>query len=233
MRKQILQNSKMLRVGGQKGNGELCRQMLGRHGFTSVHSFTDPRSVVPLFDEINPDLVLLDLQMPHIDGLSLLKQLQSRIPEDTYLPFLILTADLSDRSKQEAIALGGKDFLTKPFDQMEVVLRIYNLLETRLLHLELQRYNRTLEEKVRERTSALEAMQQELVRKNGELLVALAKASEAAELKSQFLHNINHEIRTPINGILGMINFLSESENDVGRRGEIEMLKSFAGLLQA
>jgi signal transduction histidine kinase len=231
MRTQILQNSKILIVDDQEANVALLRQILEHYGFAHLHSFTDPRSVAPLFDEINPDLVLLDLQMPHIDGLSLLKQLRSRIPEDTYLPFLILTADLSNRSKQEALALGAKDFLTKPFDQMEVVLRIYNLLETRLLHLELHRHNRTLEDKVRERTTTLEAMQRELVRKNGELLLALAKASEAAELKSQFLHNINHEIRTPINGILGMINLLSESENDAGRSEDIEMLKSSADWL--
>jgi len=231
MRKQILQNSKILIVDDQEANVALLRQILEHYGFARLHCFTDPRSVASLFDEINPDLVLLDLQMPHIDGLSLLKQLRSRIPEVTYLPFLILTADLSNRSKQEALALGAKDFLTKPFDQMEAVLRIYNLLETRFLHLELQEHNRTLEEKVRERTSALEAAQQQLARKNGELLLALAKASEAAELKSQFLHNINHEIRTPINGILGMINFLSESENDVGRSDDIEMLKSSADWL--
>src|SRR6266446_3857439 len=174
MREQIIQNSKILIVDDQEANVELLRQILQHHGFACVHGLTDPRSVVPLFNEINPDLVLLDLRMPYIDGLSLFKQLRTLIPEDTLPPFLVLTADLSDRSKQAALALGAKDFLTKPFDQLEVVLRCYNLLETRFLHLELQEHNRTLEENVRERTSALEAAQQQLARKNGELLLALA-----------------------------------------------------------
>ena len=231
MQKQIIQNSKILIVDDQEANVELLRQILQHHGFVCIHSLTDPRRVVPLFNEIDPDLVLLDLRMPHIDGLSLFKQLRDLIPEDALPPFLVLTADLSDRSKQAALALGAKDFLTKPFDRLEVVLRSYNLLETRFLHLELQRHNRTLEEKVRERTSALEAIQKELVRKNQELLLALTKASEAADFKNRFLQNINHEIRTPINGILGMINVLSDSEDNAGRRQDIEMLKSSADWL--
>jgi signal transduction histidine kinase len=225
MNTKIVKGSKILIVDDQEANVALLLQILRHHGFIGLHTFTDPRLVEPLFDEINPDLVLLDLRMPHIDGLSLFKQLGNRIPEGSYLPFLILTADLTNQTRKDALSLGVKDFITKPFDQMEVVLRCYNLLETRFLHLELQRHNQTLEDKVRERTSALEAIREELLRKNRELLVALTKASAADELKSQFLRNINHEIRTPINGILGMIDVLSESEPE-DRKGEyIESLK--------
>jgi len=152
MQKQIIQNSKIVIVDDQAANVELLRQILQHHGFLCLHGFTDPRRFLQLFSEIDPDLVLLDLRMPHVDGLSLLRQLRSRIPQDSYLPFMMLTADHSDRSKKDALTLGAKDFLTKPFDQLEVVLRCYNLLETRFLHRELQNYNRTLEEKVRERT---------------------------------------------------------------------------------
>src|SRR5262249_53463957 len=134
-------------------------------GFQHLHTFSDPRRVPPLFQEIQPDLVLLDLRMPHLDGLSLFKQLRNQIPADTYLPFLILTADSSDRARKEALSLGAKDFVTKPFDQMEVVLRSYNLLETRFLHLELQRHNRTLEARVQERTRELKETQVEILRR--------------------------------------------------------------------
>jgi putative two-component system response regulator len=165
MQKQIVQNSKILIVDDQQANVELLRQILQHYGFVGLHGFTDSRRVLPLFSEIDPDLVLLDLQMPHIDGLSLLKQLRGRIPQNAYLPFMILTADLSAKSKKEALALGAKDFLTKPFDQLEVVLRCYNLLETRFLHLELQNHNRTLEEKVLERTRELEETRVEILRR--------------------------------------------------------------------
>lgn len=165
MQKEIVQNSKILIVDDQTANVELLIGILQHHGFRHLHSFTDPRQVEHQFQEISPDLVLLDLRMPHVDGLSLFKQLRSQIPHDSYLPFLFLTADLSDRAKKEALSLGAKDFLTKPFDQMEVVLRSYNLLETRFLHLELQRQNRTLEERVRERTRELKETQVEILRR--------------------------------------------------------------------
>jgi len=165
MQREIIQNSRILIVDDQDANVQLLLRILEHHGFQHRYSATDPRRVPALFDEVNPDLVLLDLQMPHIDGLSLFKQLRSRIPEGAYLPFLILTADLTPRAKKDALSLGAKDFITKPFDQMEVVLRSYNLLETRFLHLELQRHNRTLEQKVQERTRELKETQIEILRR--------------------------------------------------------------------
>jgi len=186
MRKQIVQNSKIIIVDDQQANVELLRQILQHHGFIGLHGFTDPRRFLQLFSEIDPDLVLLDLRMPHVDGLSLLKQLRSRVPQDAYLPFMILTADLSDRSKKEALALGAKDFLTKPFDQLEVVLRSYNLLETRFLHVELQNHNRTLEQKVRERTRELEETRVEILRR-------LALAAEFRDdLTGQHTQRVGH-----------------------------------------
>ncbi len=165
MQREIVQNSNILIVDDQAPNIELLVRILRHYGFQYLHTFTDPRRVAPLFQEIRPDLVMLDLRMPHLDGLSLFKQLRSQIPEGTYLPFLILTADQSDRAKKDALSLGAKDFLTKPFDQMEVVLRSYNLLETRFLHLQLQKHNQTLEEKVRERTRELRDTQVEILRR--------------------------------------------------------------------
>lgn len=165
MQQEIIRNSKILIVDDQEANVQLLLRILGHYGFLCLHSVTDPRRVPFLFDQIGPDLVMLDLRMPHIDGLSLFKQLRSRIPDGAYLPFLILTADLSDRAKNDALSLGAKDFLTKPFDQTEVVLRSYNLLETRFLHLELQRYNQILEEKVRARTRELKETQIEILRR--------------------------------------------------------------------
>ena len=167
MQKQIIQNSHILIVDDQQPNVELLLRILQQQGFEQLHCYTDPRRVLSDFGEINPDLVLLDLRMPHIDGISLFKQLRSRIPDGEYLPFLILTAELSDRVKKDALALGAKDFLTKPFDQREVVLRSYNLLETRFLHLELQKHNRTLEERVKERTRELKDTQVEILRRLG------------------------------------------------------------------
>ena len=103
--------------------------------------------------------------MPNVDGLSLLKQLRSRIPEGEFVPTLILTADNSRTARQEALTAGAKDFLTKPLDVSETLLRIYNLLETRWLHIELKRHNETLEQKVQERTRDLERAQLEILQR--------------------------------------------------------------------
>jgi signal transduction histidine kinase len=97
--------------------------------------------------------------------------------------------------------------------------------------MQVQNHNRQLEEMVRERTSELVAAQDQLMRKNEELSLALEKASEVAELKSQFLTNINHEIRTPINGILGTVDLISESPLNAEQRECAEMLKTSAGAL--
>src|SRR5437016_1776346 len=129
MRKDILKRSKILIVDDQESSVELLLSILRERGFIGLQSLTDSRQVLPLFAEFEPDLVMLDLRMPHVDGVSLLKQLRSRIPEGVYLPFVIITGDLSDQSKQTALTLGAKDFLTKPIRLTEAVLRIYNLLE--------------------------------------------------------------------------------------------------------
>lgn len=164
MRKDIIKRSKILIVDDQEANIELLSSILRERGFIGLQSLTDSRLVLPLFAEFEPDLVLLDLRMPHVDGLSLLKQLRSRIPEGVYLPFVIITGDLSDQSKQMALTLGAKDFLTKPLRLNEAVLRIYNLLETRFLYLELQEQNRVLDERVRERTRDLQLAHDQILR---------------------------------------------------------------------
>ena len=116
-----------------------------RLNFAKLTKTTDPRQVLEFFTIYQPDLILLDLMMPELDGLSLITQLRSRIPENTYLPIMVLTADVTSKAKQQALSLGAKDFLTKPFDTTEVLLRVYNLLETRWLSVELQKHIEALE----------------------------------------------------------------------------------------
>jgi putative two-component system response regulator len=100
--------------------------------------------------------------MPHVDGLEVMQQL-SDIAEATYLPILILSADVTPEARRDALSRGAKDFLNKPFQPDEILLRIKTLLETRLLYLQIQSQNHVLEAKVRERTRALEEAQMEIV----------------------------------------------------------------------
>ncbi len=163
MRKEIFQNSRILIIDDRAENVLLLERMLTEAGYQYLRGITDSRQALNTFTDFNPDLVAIDLRMPHVDGFALLKQFRSRIPDGTFVPMLVLTADNSRKSKQDALSLGAKDFITKPLDRAETLLRIYNLLETRWLHAQLHAQNETLEEKVRERTQQLEEAQLEIL----------------------------------------------------------------------
>ncbi len=144
----------ILIVDDQDSNVLLLEGILRRAGYTQITSTMDPRLTLGIYDDLQPDLLLLDLLMPVMDGYQVMEELSTRIPEG-YLPILVLTADPSRDAWKRALSIGAKDFLMKPFDQEEVLLRIRNLLETRSLHLKLQDQNALLEEKVQERTKEL------------------------------------------------------------------------------
>jgi PleD family two-component response regulator len=146
LQKEVIQGSRILIVDDQPANVLLLERILQQGGYTNNISITDPRQVLQFFTLHQPDLILLDLSMPHLDGFALMTQLRSRIPEGHYLPVLILTADVTPKAKHKALGLGAKDFLTKPFDASEVLLRVYNLLETRWLYAQLQQHITMLEE---------------------------------------------------------------------------------------
>jgi putative two-component system response regulator len=148
-----LKQAKILIVDDEKANIRFLEVILDRAGYTNVHSASDARQTLPLFRDIHPDIVLLDLTMPYLDGFAVMQLLQPLMLHDA-VPILMLTADVSTASKHRALKEGAKDFLTKPLDEIEVLLRINNLLESRL-------YGVLLEEKVLERTQDLELAQLE------------------------------------------------------------------------
>ncbi|HLQ77380.1 MAG TPA: response regulator, partial [Terriglobia bacterium] len=124
-----INQAKILIVDDEEPNIQLLDVLLRHAGYNNLKSTKDSRQVLPLFMEFKPDLVLLDLQMPHLDGHAIMKQIGSRVPPGNYLPILVLTADIELETKQKALSGGAKDFLNKPFDRTEVLLRIRNLLE--------------------------------------------------------------------------------------------------------
>ncbi len=200
-----IKNSNILVVDDQEANIDVLIGLLNIQGYTNVRTTTDPREVVGLIKSSKPDLILLDLLMPHLTGFEVMRQIKSLITEHTFMPILVLTADITTETRQKALSSGAKDFLTKPFDLIEVGLRIKNLLETKHFHQQLENQNQILEEKVKERTIELELS-------NRELIVAKDKAQESDRLKTAFLNNISHEIRTPLNGILGFSSFIIEPD---------------------
>lgn len=126
--------SRLLLVDDEPANLRLLEDLLAREGFLQVVSTTEPDQVLQLVQAYDPDLILLDLMMPVLDGYAVLEQLQRQQVADEFRPVLVLTADATRGACHRALALGARDFLTKPFDPVEALLRIWNLLETRQLH---------------------------------------------------------------------------------------------------
>ncbi len=160
-----LEESRILIVDDEPQNVRLLDALLRRAGYREVTTETDPRKVHALVRSLEPDLILLDLHMPHLSGFQVMEQIVPEIPHGVYLPILVLTGDTDSHRRERALSAGARDFLTKPFESGEVLLRIKNLLETRFFNKELRGHNETLEEKVRERTHELAEAQVEIIRR--------------------------------------------------------------------
>ena len=144
--------ARILLVDDQAANLHLLEQMLGATGYTCVRSTSRPQHVLDLHREHDFDLIVLDLQMPGMDGFEVMEQLRT-LDRDPYLPVLVLTAQPSQ--KLRALQAGARDFVGKPFDMLELQTRIRNMVEVRLLHRRLAAYNVHLEQAVLDRTAEL------------------------------------------------------------------------------
>lgn len=138
MNEEELLAARILIIDDQPANLALLEDLLAREGFVNVVSTTEPQRALALFQAFDPDLILLDLMMPGLDGYAILEQLERQRSANDYRPVLVLTADATTEARRRALSLGAKDFLTKPFDAIEAMLRVWNLVETRLLYKRLQ-----------------------------------------------------------------------------------------------
>jgi PAS domain S-box-containing protein len=145
-------NARILIVDDQETNVSLLRQVLSEAGYSCIASTTNPHEVCALHREHSYDLILLDLQMPGMDGFQVMEGLKTS-ETDAYLPVLVITAQPGHRVR--ALLAGARDFVSKPFDLVEVKTRIHNMLEVRLLYRKLENYIKGLEKTVRERTAEL------------------------------------------------------------------------------
>ena len=197
--------AKILIVDDEPTNVRLLERLLAVSGYRELEGVTDARQARERFGTFRPDLVLLDLMMPHLDGVAVLEQLRTDTPAEAYVPVLMLTADVTIEAKRRALAAGANDFLTKPFEQTEVVLRIGNLLATRRLYLTLAAQNESLEQMVRERTDRL--LQSEKIATMGSLLAGVA-----------------HELNNPLAILSGQAQLLRQSATDPAVTGRCEKI---------
>ena len=145
-------NASVLIVDDQESNVHLLEEILRDAGYARIASTMDPHEVCELYRKNRYDLILLDLQMPGMDGFQVMEGLKA-IETESYVPVLVITAQPAH--KLRALQAGAKDFISKPFDVIEVKTRIQNMLEVRLLYRKLDDYNKVLEQTVQERTAEL------------------------------------------------------------------------------
>lgn len=135
---------------------------LAAAGQDDVLVVNNPCEATSAFAQYRPDILMLDLSMPEMDGFQVLEELRKMVPPDEYVPVIVITADRTEGSRRRALESGANDFLTKPFGATELRLRVRNQLETRFLHLGLREQNRQLDSRVTERTNELENALEEL-----------------------------------------------------------------------
>ncbi len=214
-----LQEMRILIVDDEPVNVALLEDMLGFSEFSDFVSTTDPRQVIPLCRARRPDLILLDLNMPHLDGFAVMCQLAEEYPGDECLPILVLTADVSLETKRRALSAGATDFLTKPLDPVEVILRINNLLRTRRQHLLLCNQTQLLEEAVRTRTAELEQTLASLKDAQGRMV-----QQERLGALGSMTAGIAHDFNNVLSLILGYSEILRRSLAQPGGAGTADVL---------
>ncbi len=207
--------ARVLVVDDQDINVKLLEHVLQIAGYTAVTSTTDPREVCDLHKKNRYDAILLDINMPHMDGFQVMEELK-KIETDGYLPVLALTADPGH--KLRALQAGAKDFVSKPFDHVEVLTRIYNMLEVRLLQKELRDHNELLETRVRERTA-------EVHESHHETILTMTRAVEYKDNDTGLhINRISYHCRE-MSAALGMSNtfrdeiFYGSPMHDIGKIG--------------
>lgn len=162
--RKLLADSRILIVDDNAANVMLLERVLQLAGYRNHLAVTDSREVLERFRTWRPDLILLDLMMPNMDGYAVLRQLGGWIPDRVYLPVLVITADTTPTARKRAMELGAKDFLTKPIDALEATLRVNNLLTTRWLYSQIESRNQVILAQAATSKQKLEASLKELDR---------------------------------------------------------------------
>ena len=157
----------ILIIDDNQANVDLLEAIISTAGYTSVLAITDSREAQNIYKAYQPHLVLLDINMPYLDGYEVM-ELFKKIDQDSYIPILVLTALQDDMTRIKALASGAQDFLTKPFNKLEALTRINNMLKIRLLHNQVQNQNIILEQKIKMRTIELENTRLEIIRRLGQ-----------------------------------------------------------------
>jgi len=200
-------DARILVIDDEDTNLRLLARILHNAGYRALWTSPRSRDALTVFRDFRPDVVLLDLHMPGLDGFAVLDVLRYEIPPAEYLPIIMLTGDGRAEIRQLALAGGARDFLVKPFDSLEVLLRLNNQLETRFLHLALKEQNRHLEAMVLARTRQLDESQLEV----------LERLASAAEFRDDDTARHTQRVATLAQALARAVD-LAEHRADLVRR---------------
>jgi putative two-component system response regulator len=154
----------LLIIDSRETDARILWEILSQAGYTNIRTAAGLRAAIDMVQNgFQPDLVILDLEALNAESLGPLRDLQRRISQDSYVPLLAVVTGADFGLKERALLLLARDYITRPFDRTEVLFRVKNLLETRLLYLQVQHQNQVLEERVRQRTRELEAARLEIL----------------------------------------------------------------------
>ncbi len=187
-------DSLILIVDDEPSNLEVISHFLSMEGYR-VRRAIDGEQALEQVAAARPDLILVDVMMPRMNGYEVCRRLKSD-PDTVFLPVVMITALRGSEEKIKAVEAGADDFLTKPFNHLELVTRVKSLLRVKHLHDQLEAYNRELEARVAERTAQLQR--------------ALHELQELDRLKSEFIGNVSHELRTPLLHVKGYVSLLAD-----------------------
>jgi two-component system NtrC family sensor kinase len=209
--------SRVLIVDDQTDNLRVLAAVLELRGYRNVRCLDDSRQVMEVFQEFRPDLILLDLHMPHVDGIAVMDQLSEVIAKDDYVPIVVLTGDNTSAARERALSHGAHDFVSKPLNRTEVQLRVQNLLQTRSLHLQLKSQNASLAEtNHRLREAQTHLVQTEKMASLGQLVAGIA-------------HEINNPLAFVINNLFlaqeGLDKLTAEANGSLGEQATARLQK--------
>jgi PleD family two-component response regulator len=218
-----LKTARFLIIDDEPVSASAVEISLAAAGQEDVRIVNNPCDALAAYREYQPDLVLLDISMPLMDGFQVLEELRLQIPPDEYMPVIVITADPAETTRRRALAAGANDFLTKPFGATELRLRVRNLLETRFLHLGLREVNRRLDERVCERTQELETALDEL-RQTQRQAIREQRLHAFSDMASGVVHDFNN--------VLMIMMSLADLMSRESPQNEID-LQSYVGTMQA
>ncbi len=197
MNEKRLKTARILIVDDEVGSICLLINFLGRFGYNHVKTLADPCEVFDAVERFAPDLILLDLAMPNMDGFEVMQRLKELLPPESAPPILVVSGDATRETKRKALASGATDILSKPFDPSEMLMRIRNLLDARFLHLELHEQNRRLEQEVSSRTKELRKALDDL-QQSQQQAIQHERLRAFGEMAGGVVHDFNNALMSVI-----------------------------------